>query len=252
MKEKTELNKSASNKVLGVILLTFAVFGFLVFIHRLCYYNFEYDPEYSPVDYGKYNILSYFTVQSNFFCYIYFLLAGLGILGAEKARKIGFNPVLGALVTLYVIIAGITYTAGIPMGMTPPFKWDTPAHSMSSFIQVYYHMIMPPVAFIVWLFPFTNEKLTKKTVLLSGIYPFVYSVFSIIRGAFSDPVYYPYPFYNPEFIGSLFKPEPLSKGASYAVIGVLLIFGIGLFMACCALIVLVHNKRIKKIPEEQK
>ena len=141
----SEKHSSASkSKLLGTVLLILALFGFFVFIYRLCYYHYEYDPQYSPVDYGKYNILSYFTVQSNFFAYVYFLCAALSIFGVKKAEKIGFNPYIGALVTVYVLVAGITYCAGIPMGLTPPFKWDTPAHSMSSFIQVYYHMIMPP------------------------------------------------------------------------------------------------------------
>ena len=140
----SEKHSSASkSKLLGTVLLILALFGFFVFIYRLCYYHYEYDPQYSPVDYGKYNILSYFTVQSNFFAYVYFLCAALSIFGVKKAEKIGFNPYIGALVTVYVLVAGITYCAGIPMGLTPPFKWDTPAHSMSSFIQVYYHMIFP-------------------------------------------------------------------------------------------------------------
>lgn len=132
----SEKHSSASkSKLLGTVLLILALFGFFVFIYRLCCYHYEYDPQYSPVDYGKYNILSYFTVQSNFFAYVYFLCAALSIFGVKKAEKIGFNPYIGALVTVYVLVAGITYCAGIPMGLTPPFKWDTPAHSMSSFIQ---------------------------------------------------------------------------------------------------------------------
>lgn len=158
----SEKHSSASkSKLLGTVLLILALFGFFVFIYRLCCYHYEYDPQYSPVDYGKYNILSYFTVQSNFFAYVYFLCAALSIFGVKKAEKIGFNPYIGALVTVYVLVAGITYCAGIPMGLTPPFKWDTPAHSMSSFIQVYYHMIMPPAALIVWFFPFTDRAIGK-------------------------------------------------------------------------------------------
>ncbi|MFR2670634.1 MAG: hypothetical protein ACLS87_06225 [Acutalibacteraceae bacterium] len=165
----SEKHSSASkSKLLGTVLLILALFGFFVFIYRLCCYHYEYDPQYSPVDYGKYNILSYFTVQSNFFAYVYFLCAALSIFGVKKAEKIGFNPYIGALVTVYVLVAGITYCAGIPMGLTPPFKWDTPAHSMSSFIQVYYHMIMPPAALIVWFFPVYRPCNRQKMLLAVG------------------------------------------------------------------------------------
>lgn len=238
--------KITKNKAVGALLLAMALLGFGLIIYRLSYYIYEYDAQYSPINYGKYNILSYFTVQSNFFAYVYFLCAGLSIFGVKKAEKIGFNPSVGALVTLYVLVAGVTYCAGIPMGMTPPFQWDNAYHAMSSFIQVYYHMIMPPVALLLWLFPFRKEKIGKKTVLLSGVYPLVYSVFSIIRGAYSDPTYYPYPFYNPAFIWQTFMGDkPLNLLVAYLLIAVLLVFGISLFIAIAAILVLIHNKRVK-------
>ena len=244
---QSKLNPIAKNKAVGAVLLILSIFGFLIIAHRLSYYVFEYDAQYSPVDYGKFNILSYFTVQSNFFAYVYLLFASLGIFGVKKAQKIGFNPTVGALVTVYVLVAGITYCAGIPMGLTPPFKWDSAVHSMSSFIQVYYHMIMPVAVFALWLFPFTNQRLTKKCLIISGIYPLAYSVFSMIRGAVSNPTYYPYPFYNPEFIWqTLMKDKPLNLTAAYLMISALLIVGISLFVGITALIALLHNKRIKQ------
>ena len=237
-------NRIASCKPIGVVLLVLSVFGFLIFTHRLSYYVFEYDPQYSPIDYGRVNIFFYFTVQSNFLSYVYLFFAGLGIFGVKKAQKIGFNETLGALVTVYVLVAGITYCAGIPMGLTPPFKWDTPTHAMSSFIQVYYHMIMPVVVSALWLFPFTNRKLTKKCAVISGIYPLVYSVFSMVRGRISSPTYYPYPFYNPEFIWQSFMADkPINMTAAYLIIVALLAVGISLFVGITALIVLIHNKR---------
>lgn len=241
-----KLNPIAKNKVLGAILLCLSIFGFLIIAHRLSYYVYEYDPQYSPIDYGKYNILSYFTVQSNFFAYVYLLFAGLGMLGVKKAQKIGFNSTIGALVTVYVLVAGITYCAGIPMGMTPPFKWDNPTHSMSSFIQVYYHMIMPVVVLLLWLFPFVNDKIGKRCLVISGIYPLVYSIFSMVRGAISEPTYYPYPFYDPTFIWTTFmKDKPINLAGAYAIIMCLLVVGISLFVGITAIIALIHNKRIK-------
>lgn len=243
---QNKLNPIAKNKAVGAALFILSIFGFMLIAHRLSFYVFEYDPQYSPVDYGKFNILSYFTVQSNFFAYVYLLFASLSVFGVKKTQKIGFNPTIGALVTVYVLVAGITYCAGIPMGLTPPFKWDTAVHSMSSFIQVYYHMIMPVAVLILWLFPFTDEKLTKKCLALSGIYPLVYSIFSIVRGAFSNPAYYPYPFYNPEFVWqTVLKDKPINTPAAYLIICALLAVGISLFVGITAVIMLLHNKRIK-------
>ncbi len=99
-------NPIAKNKLVGAVLLAIALFGFAVFIYRLSYYIYEYDARYYPVDYGRFNILFFFTVQSNFFAYVYFLFAGLAILGVKKAEKIGFHSGIGTLVTLYVVAAG--------------------------------------------------------------------------------------------------------------------------------------------------
>lgn len=238
------LKPIAKNKAVGVFLMVIAVFGFLLIAHRLSYYVYEYDPKFSPVDYGKYNILSFFTVQSNFFVYVYLLISALGIFGVERARKIAFSPTVGLLLTTYIIVTGLVYCCGIPLGFTPPFKWDSPGHSMSSFIQVYYHMIVPPLMIILWFFPFTNEKIEKKNLLYVGIYPLVYSLFSIVRGAFSDTTFYPYPFYNPQFIWEMFfKDKPINTPLAYIMIIPLLFVGIGLFVLIARFLILINDKR---------
>lgn len=238
-------SKYASNKILGVVTLIVAVFGFLIVIHRLSYYVFEYDAEFSPIDYGKYNILSFFTVQSNIFAYFYLLITSFALFGVKRAKKIAFNPTLGALVTTYIIIAGLVYCVGIPLGFTPPFKWDTAAHSMSSFIQVYYHMLMPPFMLVLWLFPMSNEKIPGKNIWLAGIYPLAYSIFSIVRGAFSQPQFYPYPFYRPDFIWDIFvKNSPVNMFKAYLLMLPVLVAGIMLFIGAAKLTALLHNKRI--------
>lgn len=143
-------SKLAKNKACGIFLMILGVFGFLIIIHRLCCYKFEYDEKFSPVDYGKFNILSFFTIQSNVFVYVYLICAGLASLGVEGAKKVAYNPLVGAMATTYILVTGLVYTAGIPMGFTPPFKWGDSYHAMSSFIQVYFHMIIPPIMLILW------------------------------------------------------------------------------------------------------
>lgn len=251
--EKTEtrepniIRKASSSKALGIAALILAVLGFLIFAHRLSYYVFEYDARYSPVDYGKYNILSFFTVQSNFFTYIYLVIYALALFGNKKARRIAFNPTVVSMITTYILLTGIVYCCGIPLGFTPPFKWDTAAHSMSSFIQVYYHMIIPPIMLVLSLFPMTDAKINKKSIPLIGIYPLAYSLFSIVRGAFSSPAFYPYPFYNPHFIFELLcKNSEYSPIKAYLLMLPVLAVGIGLFVLTGKLISVLIEKRAHK------
>lgn len=242
---KTDIKK---NKPLGLILILISLFGFALIVYRLASYNFEYDAQYYPVDYGRYNFLFYFTVQSNILGYLYFLFAGLAMLGVKKAEKIGFNGTFGTLVTLYVVIAGAVYCGGLPFGFAPPFTFDTVAHRMTVVMQIFYHMFMPVAVIALYLFPVNKEKQGRKTILISAIYPIAYSVFSMIRGRIMVPSYYPYPFYNPEFVWTtLMKDKPINLFVSYAIISLaILILGGGLFMGICAIFVSIHNKRTEK------
>ncbi len=245
---ETGTNRIAKNRLVGAALLAVALFGFALLIYRLCHYVYEYDARYYPVDYGRFNILFYFTVQSNFFAYVYFLFAGLAVLGVKKAERIGFHAGLGTLVTLYVVAAGAVYCGGLPFGFAPPFAWDTPDHRMTVVIQIFYHMFMPAAAFALFLFPFRNERPGRRTVLLSGVYPVVYSVFSMIRGRLTAPHYYPYPFYDPDFVWrAVMKDRPMNLFAAYALIGAgILVLGCGVFTALCALLVRLRNKRLRE------
>ena len=239
-------SKLAKNKAFGTLLMILGVFGFLIIIHRLCYYKFEYDEKFSPVDYGKFNILSFFTIQSNVFVYVYLICAGLASFGVKCAKKVAYNPLVGAMATTYILVTGLVYTAGIPMGFTPPFQWGDSYHAMSSFIQVYFHMIIPPFMVILWFFPFTNKRINHKTVWFFAIYSFVYSIFSLIRGAVGDMHFYPYPFYRPEFIWSMFSKGAINYPLAYFLMFVVLVLGMLLFIGIGRLLILANDKMIDK------
>ena len=241
-------SKIAKNKIFGTLAIVLGVFGFLIIIHRLSYYIFEYDEKFSPVDYGKFNILSFFTIQSNIFVYVYLICAGLASFGVKGADKVAYNQLVGAMATTYILVTGLVYTIGIPMGFTPPFKWHDAYHAMSSFIQVYFHMIIPPIMLILWFFPLSDRKVNHKHVWCIAIYPLVYSVFSIIRGAVGKMHFYPYPFYRPEFIWSFFfKTETVNYPLAYFLMSLVLIVGMLLFIGIGRLMILINDKRVDSV-----
>lgn len=242
MNVKAPYNK----KLFGVLLLIFGVFGMLIIAHRLSYYVYEYDPQYSSVDYGKYNILSYFTVHSNLFGYVYLIASALAIFGCKKVRRFAYSPFVGALVTTYIFIAGLVYCCGIPLGFTPPAKWDTAAHAFSGFIQIYYHMIMPPFMVLIWLFPATDEKIPMKKAWLAWIYPLAYSIFSIVRGVCFPMHCYAYPFYDPQFLWeTVAGDKPINYFGAFGIMALLLVVGISFFIGVAALVIKIRNKRTK-------
>ena len=207
---------------------------------------FEYDAEFSPVDYGRFNVLSFFTIQSNVFVYVYLIAAGLAAFGVRGADKVAHEPLVGAIATTYILVTGVVYTAGIPMGFTPPFTGHDAYHAMNSFIQVYFHMIIPPLMLILWFFPFADGRVKHSHAWLFAIYPLVYSVFSIMRGALGEMHFYPYPFYKAEFIWSVFSSAPVNYAAAYVLMSLVLAVGLMLFVGIGRLAISVNDRMTDK------
>lgn len=234
------------NKIFGICLLILGIFSVLVIVHRLAHYVYEFDPKYSPIDYGRFNFLSFFTVQSNLLVCFYLLVTAFAVFGNARAQKIAFHPVFGAFVTTYILITGVVYCCGIPLAFTTPYQWDTPSHSMLSFIQVYHHMIIPPLMLLLWFFPATKAKIPYKKAWLSAIYPLIYSALSIVRAAVLKPTFYVYPFYNPAFFwGMLFKDKPMQTVPAYLLMIPILLVAMLLFVGTAALLIYIRNRRVK-------
>ncbi len=241
------------NKLFGALLMVIAVFAVLVIFHRMGCYFYEFDPQFSPYDYGRFNFFSYFTVQSNIMVAVYLFFYSLSLLGIKKADKLVYNPCVTVFVTVYIIVTGAVYCCGIPLGFTPPFIWDSPVHAMSSFIQVFHHMIIPSLMIILLFTGNYNTEFRMKYVGLCGIYPLVYSIFSIIRGAVSFPPFYAYPFYNPLFVYGLFHREPIITDIAvdeiregYFLMIPLLAAGISLLIIICIGVAFVYNRKVKE------
>ena len=236
------------NKAFGALVFLLAVIGVAIVIYRPLTYVYEYDPQYYPIDYGRFNFFSYFTVQSNIFVTFYLFCLAFAIFGNRKAMKVAFNPTVRLFAATYIIVTGAVYCGGFPLGMSPPLHWDTFGHIAHSFIQVFHHMIIPPFTVLLFLLPPTERKVPKKSVWLAGIYPFVYSLFSIARGALTSQHFYAYPFYKPDFFWNLFlKDREFNTLYAYALEFVMLIFGIGLFVLIAAILRLINNKIVSNM-----
>lgn len=152
------------------------VFGFLIIIHRLCYYKFEYDEKFSPVDYGKFNILSFLRFSRTYSCTSISFVQVLPRLelNAQKGcvqsacRRNGNDVYFGDGARLHGRHPDGIYTA-FSVGRFLPcneqfyssvFSYDNTA--------VYGDFVV---------FPFTNKRINHKTVWFFAIYPFVYSIF---------------------------------------------------------------------------
>ena len=219
------------NRWLGALFLLLGLSAFALIVMRVVFYEFAYDPQYYPVDYGRFNFFSYFTVQSNLYVCFHLCCLAFAFFGSDRAQRIVLHPLVKLTVTTYILVTGAVYCGGIPLGMTPPLYWDGFHPVLLSVVQIVHHMVMPPLMLLLFFLLPQSRRLEKKQLMLVGVYPLVYSVVSIVRGAVSDPQFYPYPFYRPEFFWNIFcSGKPLQQPAAYLLMLPMLLLGISVFV----------------------
>ncbi|MBR6315331.1 MAG: Pr6Pr family membrane protein [Clostridia bacterium] len=235
------------NRWLGALFLLLGLSAFALIVMRVVFYEFAYDPQYYPVDYGRFNFFSYFTVQSNLYVCFYLCCLAFTFFGSDRAQRIVLHPPVKLTVTTYILVTGAVYCGGIPLGMTPPLYWDGFHPVLLSVVQIVHHMVMPPLMLLLFFLLPQSRCLEKKQLPLVGVYPLVYSVVSIVRGAVSDPQIYPYPFYPPVFFWNIFcSGKPLQQPAAYLLMLPMLLLGISVFVLIALGLSALYNLLWKK------
>ena len=231
------------NKAFGAFLVFTGAAAFALIVLRVVFYQFRFDPQYYPVDYGRFNFFSFFTVQSNLYVCFYLVCLGCAVFGAGRAQKIAFHPMVRLTVTTYILVTGMVYCGGIPMNMTPPLYWTDFYQSLLSVVQIVHHVVMPVLVLVLFLLPPTNQRIRLRALPLVGVYPLVYSLVSIVRGAVSQPSFYPYPFYRPDFFWTMFfGSRPLQAVQAYLLMLPMLLCGVGVFVLLALVLSLIHNR----------
>ncbi|MFD9549633.1 Pr6Pr family membrane protein [Nocardia salmonicida] len=135
------------------------------------------DATFSLTDY-----LSYFTIESNILSAVVLLVGGL--LAPQGPR---WQLVRGAT-ALYMLITMVVYAvllADVDVRLNDPWINDV------------LHRILPLVLVLDWLLVAMPQRLrpSPKLIGLWLVFPLVYGVYSLIRGAVVE--WYPYPFLDP-------------------------------------------------------
>lgn len=149
------------------------------------------------------NYFSYFTVLSNVLTVLALAVGGVADPQGERWQLFRGG------VTLYMVITGIIYAvllAGIDVGVADPWTNNV------------VHRIMPVVILIDWIVVPPRKKISEAQSLIWLVFPFVYGIYSLIRGPIVD--WYPYPFLDPR-----------SQGYVALVIGLLVLVAAFLLMA---------------------
>ena len=133
---------------------------------------------------NPFNFFGYFTIQSNIFTAVMLLIVGLvSVAGRRRSAKLDLAY---AAATSYIVVVGIVYNTlltGLPGGIDVPWA------------NTVLHLIVPIYVAIDWLLFGDRRRLAVKRLWTILVYPIVWLVVVLIRGA--TDVWVPYPFLDP-------------------------------------------------------
>ena len=132
---------------------------------------------------------SFFTILTNLMVGVYFTL--LFYLGKNKIKSVIQKPEMLTAVTVYITIVGLVYQIALR------HLWEPTG--LQKIIDELLHSIIPLLVVVYWYFYENKKSVFYKSCFQWLIYPLVYLVYILIRGAYSN--LYPYPFVNVTTLG---------------------------------------------------
>lgn len=157
-------------------------------------------------DFQLSNFFSFFTIESNILAATILLISAYGA-WAQK-RSATFAVIRGAAV-LYMVTTGIVYAlllSGLEVSLQTTIPW----------VNMVLHYLMPVVMLADWLLDPPVRRISFKQASIWLVFPVLYLVYSLIRGAATG--WYPYPFLNPQN-GGYGKVAVVCVGIAAAIVG---------------------------------
>lgn len=139
--------------------------------------------------YDVVNFFSYFTNLSNVFAAVVLLTAAV-FLAEHRHEDQVFDVIRGASVVMMALV-GIVYFVLLR---------HEDLGSLQPWINVVIHYVMPVVVVADWFYDPPRTKLVSRHIRFWLVFPIVYLVYSVIRGAMMG--WYAYPFLDPDKAGS--------------------------------------------------
>ncbi len=172
------------------------------------------------------NFFSYFTNLSNIFAAI-MLLVGVAFLIQRREPTLTYELFRGASVVGMALV-GIVFGALLR---------DEDLGSLLPWVNFVLHYLMPVVVVIDWAYDPPKTRLFFAQTWRWLIFPFLYLVYSLVRGAIIN--FYPYPFFNP------------AKSGGYGGVALYCIAILVVFLVLIWLIMLLGNWRKRSAVQVQ-
>lgn len=134
------------------------------------------------------SFFSYFTNLSNIFGSVVFIVGAIRLLRGVAPSAVDV-AIRGASV-VYLVFVGIVFNT---------LLLNADLGDLQPWVNVVHHMLMPLAVLVDWLVWPPRQRIAIRTAFAWMIFPAVYVVYCLIRGAIVG--FYPYPFFNPAAVG---------------------------------------------------
>lgn len=134
--------------------------------------------------YDVLNFFSYFTNLSNIFASVVFIIGAVYLI--QRREPTPRDDLIRGASVVAMAIVGIVFSVLLR---------DVDLGTLQPWINVVVHYIMPIVVVADWLYQPPKSKLNARQLGYWLIYPLLYLVYTLVRGAIVG--FYPYPFLNP-------------------------------------------------------
>ncbi len=167
------------------------------------------------------NIISYFTILCNSLIAVslsfstFFPKTKLGAFFSSLSVK--------TAIALYIFIVFVVYNT-VLRGIWKPTGWQL-------FLDNMLHVLIPILYILSWLFFVTKGKLNWNNGLYWLLFPLIYLIYSLIRGAIVN--WYPYPFLN-----------AVKLGYNQVIINIIIMLFV--FLISGSALIAINNKSLKK------
>lgn len=168
------------------------------------------------------NFFSYFTNLSNIFAAFVLIFGAFQLITYYQPSA--STDLIRGMAVVNMVVVGVVFSAllrNVDMGNLLPW------------VNTVLHYIMPIAVVLEWLLQPPRANLGTRHVLLCQIFPLLYLVYTLTRGAIVG--WYPYPFLNPANVGGY---------------GGVAVYGIGImvvFVVAARLLFTLGNKLNKKV-----
>lgn len=134
------------------------------------------------------NFFSYFTNLSNIFAAVVLLLGALYLI--QHREPTATDDIIRGTAVVSMALVGIVFSILLR---------DEDLGSLLPWVNIVLHYVMPVVMVLDWLYQPPKTKLVVTQTWVWLIFPFLYLVYSLIRGSIVG--FYAYPFFNPTKVG---------------------------------------------------